>query len=164
MPRILRIRYIPQETIDISSDKIHFRDDRYLITSWKPVRPRPDIESGISCIFLEEGWKISAIINYEGLIEYWYCDIIDIRYDSDSDTLYLHDLLVDIIIRNDGRAEVVDLDELAEAFGQGLITKEQLFGALKKTDSLLRMIYGMDIPAHVTQIIRENTNEGCSLL
>ena len=161
MPKIFRIRFIPNETIDISSDKILFMDDHYLITSWKPIRPRADIESGISCIFLDEGWKVSAVKDSEGNIRYWYCDIIDVRHDENEDTIYLYDLLIDIIIMNDGSIEVRDLDELAEAYEKDLITEEQLSMSLKRSNNLLQLIYKEDIPSIVSEIISKYADGEC---
>ena len=157
MPKLFRIRFIPQESIDISSDNTLYRDNCYLITSWKPIRSRTDIISGVSCVFLEEGWKISAFMDREDHIKYWYCDIIDIKYDPKEDTYFLYDLLIDIIIREDGKVEVIDLEELAKAFDEGLITKEQLAMSLIRSNNLLRKIYQQDIPAYVTDIIRSHT-------
>ena len=161
MTKIFRIRFIPNETIDISSDRILFKDDHYLITSWMPIRPRSDIESGISCIFLDEGWKISAVKDSGGQIRYWYCDIVEARYDENEDAFYLYDLLVDIIIRNDGSIEVRDLDELAAAYEQGLITGEQLALSLKRSNSLLQMIYKNDVPSKVSEIIGKYAGKEC---
>lgn len=161
MPRILRIRYIPSETVDLSSDTLLFRDDRYLITEWKPIKPRHDIAAGISCVFLEQGWKVSAILDCENKIKYWYCDIIDINYEKETDTYSLYDLLTDVKILDDKRIEVIDLDELATAFEEGLITPKQLSMSLKRSNNLLNMIYNSDLPTYVLNIIREHTGRGC---
>lgn len=163
MPRIYRIRYIPSETVDLSSDTLLFRDHRYLITEWKPIKPRDDIASGVSCVFLENGWKISIIMDSEKKIKYWYCDIIDTDYDEKTDTYYLYDLLADVRIMADGRVEVIDLDELAVAFEKGLINRNQLLMSLKKTNSLLNFIYSSDLPTHVLNIMRDNTGWECKV-
>ena len=157
MPRIYRIRYIPSEIVDLSKDVLLFRDQHYLITEWIPIKPRNDIAHGVSCVFLEHGWKISAFMDVTKKLKYWYCDIIDINYDEKTDTYYLYDLLTDIIIKNERYTEVVDLDELAEAFDEGLITKEQLSMSLKRSNSLLNMIYSNEMPKLVYDIIRNKT-------
>ncbi len=162
MPRIYRIRYIPSETVDLSSDTLLYRDDRYLITKWKPIKPRDDISAGISCVFIENGWKISAIMDHENRIKYWYCDIISIEYDHSSDTFYLYDLLTDVRIMPDGRVEVIDLDELAVAFDEGLITQKQLFLSLKRSNDLLQLIYNSDLPALLLDIFRNHTGWECN--
>lgn len=159
MTKLFRVRYLPFEIVELSSDRILFRDSSYLITSWEPIRPRADIKSGISCIFLNEGWKINAIRDNQDRIIYWYCDIIDIRFDLKEDAVYFHDLLVDIVIREDRSLEVLDLDELATAYDNGLITKEQLLLALHRCNSLLRMIYNTDVPSYMSEIIRKHVHE-----
>lgn len=163
MPKLFRVRYMPYEIAELPSDRILFQDSRYMITSWKPIRPRNDIKSGISLIFIDEGWKISAIKDAQDKIIYWYCDIIDVRHDSDNDAFYFHDLLVDIVFR-DRRLEVLDLDELAEAFEQGLITKEELMLALRRCNSLLQAAYRMDVPAYATDMIRRLAQEESNVL
>ncbi|MGI6122728.1 MAG: DUF402 domain-containing protein [Acetivibrionales bacterium] len=157
MARIYRIRYIPSETIDLSSDKLLYRDSKYLITQWDPIKPRNDIQSGISCVFLEHGWKISAFFGQDNEIMYWYCDIVDVCFDKEADTYYLYDLLTDIKIMPNGRVEIIDLDELAIAFEENLITNEQLIKSLKQSNSLLELIYTSDVPEHMRKIIFSNT-------
>lgn len=160
MARIYRIRYIPSETVDLSSDELLYRDNKYLITQWNPIKPRNDIKNGISCVFLEQGWKISAFFGENKKIIYWYCDIVDIIFNRESDTYYLYDLLTDIKIMPDGRVEIIDLDELATAFEESLITNEQLIKSLKQSNSLLDLIYTRDVPQHMREIILNYTGIG----
>lgn len=157
MPKIYRVRYIPSETIDLSADRLLHRDEKYLITEWEPIRPRDDIRRGISCVFLEKGWKISAFLNENRKLMYWYCDIVDIVYDRETDTYSLYDLLVDIKIMPDGRVEVYDLDELAAAFELSLITERQLYMSLRQSNGLLNVIYTSDLPEYVNTIIKDYT-------
>lgn len=160
MARIYRVRYIPSETIDLSSDKLLYRDNKYLITKWTPIKPRSDILSGISCVFLEQGWKISAFFGQDNEIIYWYCDIVDISFNGETDTYYLYDLLTDIKILPDGRVEIIDLDELAIAFEEHLITNEQLIKSLKQSNSLLNLIYTRDVQQFMREIIHKHTGIG----
>ncbi|MCX7772254.1 MAG: DUF402 domain-containing protein [Clostridia bacterium] len=161
MTKMYRIRYIPAETVDLSSDTLLYRDEKYLITEWKPIKPREDIAFGISCVFLDKGWKISGIMGRDKTFKYWYCDIIDIDYHKENDSYYLYDLLTDVRVMADGRVEVLDLDELAAAFEEGLITNQQLTLSLKRSSSLLNFIYTLDLPSHVLNIIREKTGWEC---
>ena len=46
-----------------------------------------------------------------------------------------------MIIYPDGRTKVVDLDELADALEQGLITQEQLLASLRQLNNLLSLLY-----------------------
>lgn len=143
---ILRTRYIPFETVDISSDELLFRDDELLITRWKAIKPREDISGGISYTFLKEGVKISRFYDADKKFAYWYCDIIDVKYDSAIDQFTFIDLLLDVKLMPDGTMKVLDADELAVALEEGLITQEQVCSALKKMDSILQKVYKNSFP------------------
>lgn len=148
-PIIYRTRYIPFETVDISSDEMLFRDDTILITRWKAIRPRSDISGGVSYTFLKEGIKISRFYDADKNFAYWYCDIIDVNYDSDRDQYTLIDLLLDVKLMPDGTMKVLDADELAIALEDGLITQEQACSSLKKMDSVLQSIYKGCFPPEI---------------
>lgn len=145
-PSIFRTRYIPFETVDISSDEMLFRDDEILITRWKAIKPRADISGGISYTFLKEGIKISRFYDADKKFAYWYCDIIDVKYDSTKDEFTFIDLLLDVKLMVDGTMQVLDADELAIALENGLITQEQACSSLKKMDSILRNVYEGSFP------------------
>jgi uncharacterized protein len=147
-PKIYRKRFIPNEIIDISEDELLFRDEELLITRWKTIRPREDIYGGVSYVFLKQGLKISKFFDAAGEFIYWYCDIIDIDYDAGSDTFVLIDLLLDLKLMPDGASMVLDTDELADALECGLVTGEQACRALRRLDSLLRMVYRGEFPPH----------------
>ena len=61
--------------------------------------------------------------------------------EQDGQTLTVTDLLADVILSPEGRMKVVDLDELAEALEQNLITKEQTTSCLRSLNHLLTIIY-----------------------
>ncbi len=151
MPKIFRIRYIPAETVDISGDRLLYRDGEHLVTAWKPIRPRTDIDHGMSCVFLKEGVKISRFMDACDNTLYWYVDLVDIRYDAPADTYRLHDLLADVKIHPDGRVEIIDLDELADAIERRLITPEQGILALRILDRLLADIRSGIQPARAAE-------------
>ena len=73
---------------------------------------------------------------------YWYCDIIETE--KDGDTYTFNDLLADVIIRNDGRVEVVDVDEIGRALEEHILPTELITKALYRLDKLLRIIYSGD--------------------
>jgi|SRR5450756_12305 len=137
MPNIFRIRYIPAETVDISGDRVLYRDATRLVTAWQPIRPRMDFDHGISCVFLDEGIKVSRFLDVSGKTLYWYFDLVDIVHEMDSDTYRLRDLLADVKIQPDGQVEIIDLDELADALEQKLITEQQAIMALRILHRLL---------------------------
>jgi hypothetical protein len=148
-PKILRKRYIPFETVDISSDEVLERSETLLKTRWNTIKPRGDISYGVSYALLKDGIKISKIFNSSDEFVYWYCDIIDVQYDKNTDTYTLEDLLVDVVVRPDGTYRVLDADELADALEQKLITTGQCCRALKCLDTLLKTIYQGTFPPSI---------------
>ncbi len=145
-PTILRTRFIPFETVDISSDEVLFRDKNLLITRWSAIRPRNDISGGISYTFLSKGIKISRFYDGDKKFAYWYCDIIDVKYDETLDQYTLIDLLLDVKLMPDGTMQVLDADELAAALEQGLITQAQACSSLVKMDTILKSVYDGSFP------------------
>ena len=138
--KLFRRRFIPNEIIDISGDEVVFRDDKKLITRWLPIKPRPDIGSGMSCIYFDKGIKISKIFDKFGNFKHWYCDIIKHEYIKKEDKYIVTDLLVDVVVYPDGHYEVLDLEELDEALKENLISLEVKEEALDKLNSLLDVI------------------------
>lgn len=139
--KLYRRRLIPAECLLLKDDIIVEQNEEVLITKWKTIHPKPDFSHGCSCYFLQEGIKVSKLYRSDGSLVYWYCDIVDYDYDADSQSLTVIDLLADVILYPEGRVEVVDLDELAEAMERGLITKEQMTTCLRNLNHLLSMIY-----------------------
>lgn len=145
-PVVFRRRYIPAEIIDISDDKLIFRNESLLVTKWTAIKPRPDLHGGISFTFLDKGYKLGRFYDGYGKFLYWYCDIIEVNYNEAADTYTINDLLVDIKIMPDGEVRLLDADELAEAIENGLITAEQACKALRTLDNLLKLIYSRAFP------------------
>lgn len=138
---LYRRRLIPAERILLKDDVIVLQDDGHIVTRWNTIHPKPDFSHGCSCYFLKEGFKVSKIYRADNTLVYWYCDIVDFFYDGAKQALTVTDLLADVILYPDGRVEVVDLDELAEAMERGLLTKEQTSACLRSLNHLLSMIY-----------------------
>ncbi len=138
--KIYRRRYIPAEYIDLKNDERVSLDEKFLITKWKPLRPRSDFAAGVSVYCLKEGWKISNIMDSEGNTIHWYCDICEFVIDDENNTFTSNDLLLDVIIYPDGRELILDADEAADALEKGLITSEQMIKALRSFNSLLEVI------------------------
>jgi len=148
-PIILRKRYIPSEVIDISGDELILRNEELLVTKWKPIRERADISGGISFTFLKEGYKASKFFGPSGEFKYWYCDIINVLYDEEQDKYTLVDLLLDVKIMPDGRVEVLDADELAEALKNNIISMEEACMSLGILDKILKMAYSGKFPPEI---------------
>ena len=67
-PAIFRKRLIPEECILLKDDVLLYRDAKLLITSWNTLKPKKDLDHGISCYFLNQGYKISKFYNHEGTL------------------------------------------------------------------------------------------------
>ena len=139
--KLYRRRLIPSECILLKDDIILEQNDEFIITKWNTIHPKPDFSHGCSCYFLREGIKVSKIYREDGSLVYWYCDIVDFSFEESTETLTVTYLLADVILYPEGRMEVVDLDELAEAMERELITKEQMTTCLRNLNHLLSMIY-----------------------
>lgn len=139
--KVYRRRFIPAECVLLKDDTIIKQDDEVLITKWTTLNPKTEFSHGASCYFLEKGLKVSKIYRHDGSLLRWYCDIVEFSYDASERALTVTDLLADVILSSDGRMKVVDLDELAEAMEENLITKEQTISCLRSLDYLLSLIY-----------------------
>lgn len=87
---------------------------------------------------------MSKFLKEDGSLHYWYCDIIEYSYDTNTNSYTFTDLLADVIIYPDGKLRVVDLDEIAVALERKLLSERELEVALRTLDSLLNMIYEGD--------------------
>ncbi len=139
--RLYRKRIIPEECILLEDDEILYRDQEAIVTKWNTIRPKKTLHHGYSCYFLERGFKVSKFYDHDGNLISWYCDIIEHTYDKATETYVFTDLLIDVIVYPDGFVRVVDLDELADAVRDQLLTPEQFQYALRRTDKLLSLIY-----------------------
>jgi hypothetical protein len=148
-PTILRKRFIPPETIDISNDELVYRDENVLITRWTAIRPRPDISAGVSYTFINDGYKISRFYDGDRNFAFWYCDIVEVIYEEDTDTYTIVDLLLDVKVMGDGSYKILDIEELADTLNRSCITNEQAAKALKCLDNLIKMINTGDFPPEI---------------
>lgn len=139
--KLYRRRIIPQECVLLENDIILYQDNEVIITKWNTLKPKKTLHHGYSCYFLERGYKVSKFYDHDGQLISWYCDIITHTYDPATNTYIFTDLLADIIVYPDGFVRVVDLNELADALRDGLITSEEMLIALRRTDKLLSLIY-----------------------
>lgn len=137
--KLYRKRLIPEETVLLDRDRIIRGDSDTLITAWECIRPKAVLASGFSCYYFKEGFKISRFYDHDGNFMYWYCDIIHTEHKDDS--YVFTDLLADVVIKPDGSVKILDLDELADAFEQGLISGEYMTQALRQLHCLLGHIY-----------------------
>lgn len=139
--KLYRKRLIPEEIVELKDDVIVYQDEHKIVTKWQVIRPREDFSHGCSCYFLKEGFKVSKFLRQDGSFKCWYCDIVCHEMTADGEGIVFVDLLADVIIDEAGNVQVVDLDEMADAFEQGLISKEELGCGLRQLDGLLKKIY-----------------------
>ena len=140
-PVLYRQRIIPEEIILLDKDEILFSDDDHIVTRWNTIKPKKILHHGCSCYFLKEGFKVSKFYRQDGSLMYWYCDIISYRYDPKDDSYVFTDLLADVLIYPDGKVEVVDVGEIADALEDGTLTTDEMIPALRSLDKLLGIIY-----------------------
>lgn len=138
---LYRRRLIPDEIVHLKDDVVLYHDDTVIITKWKTIKPRKDMDHGFSAYLLKEGIKVSKFYRADNSLLYWYCDIVDYEYDATTNSYTSTDLLTDVVLYPDGQIRVLDLDELAEASVKDMITKDQLHSALVRTDMLLNTMY-----------------------
>lgn len=139
--QIYRRRLIPEECILLKDDVIVAQNEDMIITKWNTLNPKTTFSHGSSCYFLKEGIKVSKMYRHDGSLLQWYCDVVCYDYNCEENTLVVTDLLADVIISPDGNVHVLDLDELAEAFENGLISAEQMSTCLRQLNNLLTLIY-----------------------
>lgn len=138
--QLYRKRYIPAECIPLKNDIIVEQNEDFILTTWKTINPKTTFDHGSSCYLLKEGLKVSKFYRPDGTLLYWYCDIVNFEYNENENILTVVDLLADVVIYPDGRVQVMDLDELAEALEKNLITQAQLTAGLRQLNYLLTMI------------------------
>ena len=139
-PLLYRRRFIPDELVPLKNDRILHFEDHLIITKWDALHPRKDIAGGISAYYLDQGIKVSKVFDKEQQLVYWYCDIIQQKPGPNPDSIIIEDLLIDVILYRDGTVQILDLDELAQAMEQGLISDQEVAYALRVLNSLLRLI------------------------
>lgn len=140
-PVLYRKRLIPDECVRLDDDEILYNDEEIIVTKWRTLHPKHDLDHGYSAYFLKEGYKVSKFLYKDDSLIYWYCDIIDYVKDKSGHSYIFRDLLADVIVYPDGFVKVVDLDEFEQALKKELLTMEDVRRALLSLDSLLTTIY-----------------------
>lgn len=140
-PILYRKRIIPEECILLKDDKILFQGKEIIVTGWNSLKPKRELHHGYSCYYLNEGFKVSKFLRHDDSLMFWYCDIVEYEYFQETNTYIVTDLLADVEVSPDGFVKVVDLDELAEALENRLISEETLKKALLQLNNLLKIIY-----------------------
>jgi uncharacterized protein len=158
VPMLYRRRFIPDELIPLKDDIILVNEPNLIITKWFTLHPRKDIARGVSAYYLDKGFKISKVYDSNNHIVYWYCDIIQVKRDDQKNAVIIEDLLLDVLLYEDGSVHIIDLDELSDALEQKLITQEEATYALRTLDQLLKIIYQGHFPTLQEPINRIEEN------
>ena len=137
---------MPSEIVHLKDDVIIYQGENRMVTKWDVLHPKAKFSHGVSCYYMDKGWKISKFLNKEDALVYYYCDIIDTTYNEEENFYVFTDLLADVIIYEDGFVKVVDLGEIAEAREEGIITAREAKLSLSRLDALLEVIYGGGLP------------------
>lgn len=140
-PTLFRRRFIPEELVHLKDDIILVLEPELIITKWNTLHPRKDIARGVSAYYLDQGFKVSKVFDKQDRLVYWYCDIIQSKKDTEKNTVIIEDLLIDLILYEDGSMRIMDLEELADAVEQKLITQAEANYALRRLNALLQIIY-----------------------
>lgn len=139
--KLYRQRMIPKETIFLKDDLILFQSEDLIITSWNTLKPRADIARGVSAYFINKGFKISKVYDFNNDFVYWYCDIIETIYEPKEHSYTFIDLLADVLVYEDNSFRLVDLEEIGTALEEGLLSVQKASKALHLTNDLLNIIY-----------------------
>ena len=139
--KLYRKRYIPNETVYLKDDVVLDREDAVIVTKWNVLHPKAAFSHGISCYYLDRGWKVSKFMDKNDRLVYYYCDIIDTEYREAENAYIFTDLLADVIVYENGFVKVVDLAEIADAREGGIIGEREVSLALRRLDALLELIY-----------------------
>lgn len=158
-PVIYRKRIIPEEIILLDKDEILYSDEDRIVTRWNTIKPKKILHHGCSCYFLKEGYKVSKFYREDGSLIYWYCDIINYKFDPEENSYVFTDLLADVLVYPDGKVEVVDVGEIADALEDGTLSIGEMIPALRSLDALLGLIYSgkfFDIQDMINRIEKDN--------
>lgn len=158
VPMLYRRRFIPNELIHLKDDIILTMEKDLIITKWVTLHPRKDISRGLSAYYLDKGYKISKIYDKNDKVVYWYCDIIQAKSDTEKNTVIIEDLLIDVILYEDGTIRIMDLDELCDALDKGLVTQVEVTHALRTLNNLLKVIYTGQFDSLKTRINQAEEN------
>ena len=140
-PSIYRKRMIPDECVLLKDDVILEMNEDIIITKLNTLKPRRDFHHGYSCYYLNMGIKVSKFYREDNTLLYWYCDIVDYKYEEKDNSLIVTDLLADVVIYPDGFVKVLDVDELAIALEKNICPVDLVIKGLKRLDNLLSFIY-----------------------
>lgn len=138
---LYRRRLIPDECILLKDDILLEANDDHILTKWNTLKPKEFLHHGDSCYYLNKGVKVSRFYTEDNFLICWYCDIVSYEWKEEKTALLTTDLLLDVLVYPDGSIKLLDMDELAQAHAQKLISDELLQTSLMTANQLLNEIY-----------------------
>ena len=138
---LYRRRLIPDECILLKDDILLEANDDHILTKWNTLKPKEFLHHGDSCYYLNKGVKVSRFYTEDTFLICWYCDIVSYEWKEEKTALLTTDLLLDVLVYPDGSIKLLDMDELAQAHAQKLISDELLQTSLMTANRLLNEIY-----------------------
>ena len=138
---LYRRRLIPDECILLKDDILLEANDDHILTKWNTLKPKEFLHHGDSCYYLNKGVKVSRFYTEDNFLICWYCDIVSYEWKEERTALLTTDLLLDVLVYPDGSIKLLDMDELAQAHAQKLISDELLQTSLMTANRLLNEIY-----------------------
>lgn len=140
-PALYRKRLIPEECILLKDDIILDMNEEYILTKWNTLKPKKILHHGDSCYYLHKGVKVSRFYTEDNLLICFYCDIVSYAWNEEKTSLFTTDLLLDILVYPDDSFKMLDMDELAFAHDQKLISDTLLQNSLLTANRILNEIY-----------------------
>ncbi len=138
---LYRRRLIPDECILLKDDILLEANDDHILTKWNTLKPKEFLHHGDSCYYLNKGVKVSRFYTEDNFLICWYCDIVSYEWKEEKTAILTTDLLLDVLVYPDGSITLLDMDELAQAHAQKLISDELLQTSLMTANRLLNEIY-----------------------
>lgn len=138
---LYRRRLIPDECILLKDDIILEADDDHILTRWNTLKPKKILHHGDSCYYLNRGVKVSRFYTEDNFLICWYCDIVSYEWKEEKTALLTTDLLLDVLVYPDGSFKLLDMDELAQAQAEKMISDQLLQNSLLTANRLLNEIY-----------------------
>lgn len=138
---IIYRKIIPQKSVMLKDDNLLYQDKQAIVTGWNAMTVKDELHHAYSCYCLNEGFRVSKFYRRDNSFMFWYCDIVEYDYQTESGIYNVTDLLADVIVYPDGFVKVVDLDELADALTRKLISESDLKKSLLSLNRLLSIIY-----------------------
>lgn len=140
-PTLYRKRLIPNECILLKDDIIWEVTDDHILTRWNTLKPKKLLHHGDSCYYLNKGVKVSRFYTEDNFLICWYCDIVSYEWKENHSSLVTTDLLLDILVYPDKSFKILDMDELAQAHRENLISDALMQRSLFTANHLLNDIY-----------------------